>query len=166
MEKQIRPMRADEVAGLLAMMRPVWHETYDEILPQEQIEYLLTHYFAPEAVAAFQAAGYHYFFMCRDEEPVGLLVYRHDSDAVYLDKLYVSPAARRQGFAHLAFAHLFEMGRDVTLNVNRENKRAIAVYRHEGFIVEREEEIPLSDGMVNYDYRMRRPAGKQAPSSL
>ena len=47
------------------------------------------------------------------------------------------------------------MGRDITLNVNQGNARALACYKKHGFIIESEERIELGGGMVNIDYNMR-----------
>jgi ribosomal protein S18 acetylase RimI-like enzyme len=48
-----------------------------------------------------------------------------------------------------------KLGRDVTLNVNQGNARAVACYRKNGFIIDEEEIIELGDGMINRDYKMR-----------
>ena len=48
----------EDFDGLYAFMRPLWLDTYADVLPIPQIEVLLDKYFSPEAITAFRAQGY------------------------------------------------------------------------------------------------------------
>ena len=133
-------------------MQPIWLETYESVLPKEQIEFLLEKYFSKSALQAFVKNGYRYFKI----DEVGVLVYVEREKEVYLDKLYLLPSARGKGYAEFVFAQLLNLEKDILLNVNRANARAVGCYLKNGFEIEKKEEILLGNGMINYDYVMRK----------
>ena len=134
-------------------MSPIWYKTYS-FLPNEQVELLLEKYFSDERLAYYKEAGYTYLKLT-DGELVGVVVFCVSDGDTYLDKLYLAESARGRGYPEYVFAELLKLGRDITLNVNQSNERAVACYKKNGFTVEREEIIPLGEGMVNRDYKMR-----------
>lgn len=140
--------------NLYDFMTPLWHDTYGKILPREQIELLLDKYFSPEGIAHFRELGYQYYKL-DDGKTVGVVVIAEKNGSTYLDKLYLLPESRGKGYAAFVFGALLDMGRDITLNVNQGNARALACYKKNGFIIESEERIELGGGMVNIDYNMR-----------
>ena len=140
--------------GLYAFMRPLWHETYGEILPAKQIDFLLDKYFSKNALNAYRMQGYEYFHV----ENVGVLVIQERENEVYLDKLYLLPAARGKGYPKKVFAELLKRGKDILLNVNQGNERAVKCYQKNGFIIDEVIDIDLGGGMVNKDYIMRKKA--------
>ena len=143
-----------DFTSIYDFMYPLWHETYGKILPKEQIDFLVNKYFSPEGVANFRGLGYQYYKL-EAEKTVGMVVTVEKNDSIYLDKLYLIPESRGMGYATFVFSSLLDMGKDITLNVNQKNERAIACYKKNGFIIESEERIPLGNGMINIDYNMR-----------
>ncbi len=137
-------------------MRPLWLDTYGEILPLEQIEFLLEKYFSKDGLAHYRALGYRYQKI-GDE---GVLVTVEKEDEIYIDKLYLLPSARGKNIPKEVFDKLQNSGKDLTLNVNRANERAVKCYLKNGFQIERETEILLDNGMINCDYEMRLKAKK------
>ena len=93
----LRPLQEDEFGEVAPFVKPLWQETYGSLLPQRQVDYLFDYYFSPERIAAFRAQGYEYFFLTDGEERLGLVVLVERPDEVYLDKLYLTPAARGKG---------------------------------------------------------------------
>lgn len=136
---------------LYDFMRPLWLDTYGEILPTAQIEFLLDKYFSKAGLQHFRALGYRY----RKIGDVGVLVTVEKNEEIYLDKLYLLPIARGHGYAKSVFDELKKEGKDITLNVNQANERAVKCYLKNGFVIERKTDIPLGNGMVNCDYEMR-----------
>ena len=160
-EKRGFDMRLEEFTeqdfkALYDWMCPLWEKTYGEIISRQQIVFLLEQYFSPRGIAHYRQEGYRYFRV-EDGGTKGVVVFVDRGDETYLDKLYLLPEERGKGYAAFVFDELKKRGKDVTLNVNRSNARAVACYLKNGFQIEREEEIVLSDGMVNLDYRMRLP---------
>ena len=114
-------------------------------------EFLLHKYFSPEGLAHFRAQGYRY----QKIADAGVLVTVERGEDVYVDKLYLLPSHRGHGYAKAVFEQLKTLGKDITLNVNQANERAVKCYLKNGFVVERQVEILLDNGMVNCDYEMR-----------
>ena len=137
--------------NLYDFMRPIWLETYGSFLPVEQIEFLLQKYFSTDGLAYFRAQGYRYQKIAN----IGVLVTVDRGEEIYLDKLYLPPSHRGHGYAESVFEELKKAGKDITLNVNQANERAVKCYLKNGFIIERTTDILLENGMVNRDYEMR-----------
>lgn len=140
---------------LYDFMRPIWLETY-AFLPKAQIELLLEKYFSASALERFQNQGYQY----RKIDGEGVLVYLEKADEIYIDKLYLPPSQRGKDLPKQVFNVLLQKGKDLTLNVNQNNVRAVNCYRKNGFIVDQEIIIDLGNGMQNCDYVMRKKANK------
>ena len=61
-----------------------------------------------------------------------------------------------EGYAAFAISQLMNLKKDVVLNVNQQNARAIACYQKNGFTVDQTVDIDLGGGMVNHDYILRK----------
>lgn len=141
----------EDFEGLYDFMRPLWLDTYGSILPVEQIEFLLKKYFSPEGLAHFRSKGYRY----QKIGEAGVLVTVEKPDSIYVDKLYLLPSQRGHGYAKAVFDELKTQEKDITLNVNQANERAVKCYLKNGFVIERKTDVLLENGMVNCDYEMR-----------
>ena len=143
----------EDYESLESFMRPIWHDTYS-FLPKAQVEFLLKKYFSSAGISHFKNLGYKYLKIT-DTDKVGVVVYCERDGVTYLDKLYLLPDSRGHGYPEFVFCELLKLGRDIVLNVNRSNERAVACYKKNGFVIEKEEAIDLSGGMINRDYVMR-----------
>ena len=135
-------------------MYPLWHDTYGGIIPKAQIDLLLDKYFSAEGIEHYRSAGYEYFKL-DDNGKVGVVVICEKNGTTYLDKLYLSHESRGKGYPTFVFGELLKLGRDITLNVNQGNERALKCYFKNGFTIDSEETIDLGNGMVNKDYNLR-----------
>ena len=152
---QLIPFEESDYLSLYEFMRPLWLETYGGFLPKEQILFLLEKYFTPEHLCEFRKKGYEYYKV----DDVGVLVIVDRGADTYLDKLYLIPTARGKGYPKFVFDELLKRGKDVVLNVNQSNARALACYQKNGFTVDERIDIDLGGGMVNQDYVMRKKHG-------
>lgn len=149
---KLLPFDENDFQSLYDFMRPLWLETYGAFLPEAQIQLLLDKYFSADNLQILQKQGYRYFRL----DEAGVLVYLERENEVFLDKLYLLPQARGKGYAAFAIAELMKLKKDVVLNVNQQNTRAIACYLKNGFQVEKTVDIDLGGGMVNRDYILRK----------
>ena len=78
-----------------------------------------------------------------------------------MDKLYLLPNARGKGYPAFVFEQLARFGKDITLNVNQANIRAVRCYKKNGFIINEKVAVQLGHGMVNYDFIMRKTFPKK-----
>lgn len=149
---QLTAFTKEDFDGLYAFMHPLWHDTYKDILPKPQIDFLLDKYFSQKALEKYKKEGYRYYKI----DDVGVLVFVERDDHVFMDKLYLLPNARGKGYAAFALNFLTTFGKDVQLNVNQANTRAFRCYQKNGFEILEKQEILLGNGMVNYDFAMIR----------
>ena len=149
---KLTPFTELDFDNLYAFMRPVWLETYGNILPKDQLEYLIEKYFSKDGVQTYRNLGYEY----RKIDDVGVLVYVDRGDYTYMDKLDLAPSGRGKGYPKLVFDYLLSLGKDVVLNANQKNERAVKCYLKNGFVIEKEELVDLGNGMFNPDYVMRK----------
>ena len=150
----VKPFTEKDYSSLYDFMKPLWLETYGEILPQKQILLLLDKYFSPNAITQFREKGYEY----KRLGDGGVLIFVERENEVFMDKLYLQPHLRGKGYATLAFSEMEKRGKDIVLAVNRKNLRALSAYKKNGFVIEKEGEVDLGNGMINYDYIMRKKA--------
>ena len=136
---------------LYDFMKPLWLDTY-AFLPKAQVLFLLDKYFSLPRLKHYQEEGYRYYKI----DDVGVLVFVEKEEYIYIDKLYLLPAARGQGYPEFVFQALSAYKKDILLNVNQNNARAVACYLKNGFVIDEKQEIVLGDGMINYDYVLRK----------
>lgn len=151
---QLTPFTKRDFETLYNFMQPIWEETYGDILSKEQIFFLLDKYFSPDGLRHYRALGYQYYKI----DKIGVLVTVEKNDSIYIDKLYLPPKAREKQYPTFVFNELLKHGKDLTLNVNQNNARAVRCYLKNGFCIEETIEIPLGNGMTNCDYVMRKKA--------
>ena len=142
----------EDFKRLYDFMQPLWEEVYTGILLPQQIKFLLDQYFSPEGIRHYRNLGYQY----RKIDDVGVLVFVEKENYVYIDKLYLLPSARGKKYPSFVFNELLRYGKDLMLNVNQQNARAVKCYLKNGFVIERTEDIYLGDGMINCDYIMKK----------
>ena len=138
--------------NLYDFMKPIWLETYGPILPEEQILFLLEKYFSKEGLQKYRALGYQY----RKINDDGVVVFVVRDMEVYMDKLYLLPSARGKRYPAFVFSELAKYGKDILLNANSHNTRAVNCYLKNGFSIEKSEDIDLGNGMINRDFVMRK----------
>ena len=138
-------------------MYPLWQDTYKGIVSKEHIDFMLKENFEEKAIERLRNNGYMYYKLVENEKMVGVVVFFITNEETHLDKLYLLPEARGKGYPALVFKNLLTYGKDVTLNVNRNNKRAFKCYTKNGFKIDKIMDIKLSNGMINQDYIMRLP---------
>ena len=149
---EIRAFTPQDFAEIYQFMYPLWHETYGEILPKEQIDFLLNKFFSEKGLKEYRAMGYEYFKLGED----GVLVFVERENETYMDKLYLRPSARGKGYPTQAFAFMAKRGKDLMLSANQANARAIRCYQKNGFVIEKAIDVELGNGMVNHDYILKK----------
>ena len=152
----LQDFQENDFNTLYDFMRPLWLETYGSILPAQQIEFLLEKYFSPANIPSFRSQGYQY----KRIENFGVLVFIERETELYIDKLYLLPSARGTGIAAQVFTELLKLGKDLVLNVNQGNERAVRCYLKNGFEIEQKIDNDLGKGMTNCDYVMRKKVNR------
>lgn len=157
----------DDLRIISSMGFSIWNEAYSGIISPDQIFYMLKKYQSFEAIKE-QIDEYRYTYLMLREggTPVGYCGFAPDDKGLFLSKLYILDGFRRKGYSAKVFDHLDEVAKEkgldrIYLTVNRDNSHAIDVYRHEGFEIAGEQDVPIGEGFVMNDYIMERPVRKQ-----
>lgn len=142
----------------------IWPDTYKTILSLEQIDYMMNLFYGTEALRQQMEELQHQFLLVCDQKiPIGFASYSsHEEEGVYkLHKIYVLPRYQGKGVGKIIIEHVINEvrtrgGTMLELNVNRHNK-ARFFYERLGFIICKEEDIPIGEGYYMNDYVMRKP---------
>ncbi len=137
----------------------IWRQHFHGIISDGQIEYMLDK-FQSFAAMCRQVAdeNYEYYGIFKGAEQIGYYaVCEKPDNTFFLSKLYIVREQRGNGYASEAFRNIIESGRErgctmVWLTVNKHNDSSIAVYRHWGMEVIREEVTDIGSGYVMDDY--------------
>lgn len=155
--KLVQAKTPSDFKKIQAMAKDIWPEVYKDVIPPEQIAFLLEKYFSFKGLDKYRKDGYKYFFVDDGKEYAGFMAFKEYKDFIYLDKLYILKEKRHQHLGGLCFDYLSSTYRkDIRLNVNQNNKNAVQAYLASGFEVLEKQTIPLPGGMVNCDYVMVR----------
>lgn len=157
-----------QIDTLCALAEKIWHMTYDPLLPEGQVEYMLDKFQSDHAVKEQMARqGYRYYLMMCDGMAAGFVGFspRYEGrDEMFLSKVYLLPGYRGRGAVKAAFALVEEQARQeglpaIRLTVNKGNTHAVEVYQHYGFVVADKVQSDIGGGYVMDDFIMVKTLG-------
>ena len=158
----IRAATEADIPLLRDLAQRIWRECYPGIITPEQIEFMLGWMYSAEEIRRQIAAGLPWEIAEHDGAPIGYLSYQLDPDGrVKISKLYLLPEQQRQGHGQRLLDHISDQvrtlgAREVWLQVNKRNERAIGAYLKAGFRIEKEAVFEIGGGFVMDDYVMVR----------
>src|SRR5581483_5938434 len=122
----VRPMRAEDRAPALDLWVAAWQDAYPAIDFAGRRDWM------DERFEELTGRGAHALVAARESEIVGFVII--DPSSGYLDQLAVAIAYQRRGIAGKLLAEARRLSpRQIELEVNEDNDRAIAFYRKHGF---------------------------------
>lgn len=138
----LRGARTDDAPALSALMRTMWHDTYDRILGCEKVEETTRRWHAPDRLRReIEPGGDALVLVAEDDQGrlIGTAMARMDAGeegVLILHRLYVLPGRQRMGlgtqFLDAVLAAFPGAGR-VRLEAAVENGKAIDFYGKHGF---------------------------------
>ena len=152
-----------QIDTLCAIAKTVWHETYDDLLPPGQPDYMIEKFQSDHAVKEQMAReNYRYVLAKLGEAYVGFVGYApryQGQEEMYLSKAYILPQGRGQGVVGALFRLVEEETKKeglsrVRLTVNKGNAHAKAVYEHYGYRTVEAVQSDIGGGYVMDDYVM------------
>jgi ribosomal protein S18 acetylase RimI-like enzyme len=156
----LRPATAADIPLIRTLAHRIWRESYLGIISGEQIEFMLGWMYSAEQLASEFAACVPWELVEENGEPIGFLSYKLEDDSrVKLNKLYLLPEHQHRGHSRTLLAHVCERARalgarEVRLQVNKRNARAIAAYVKAGFQIASEAVADIGHGFVMDDFFM------------
>ena len=160
----IKTATINDIPLILELTKKIWPATYILIIGKEQVEYMLSRFYAPEVLEEQMTKGGHHFILCYcGELPVAFAAYSFlQPESVKLHKIYLLPEQQGKGIGKYIIEQIAlrisEGGAtSLVLNVNRYNTPAIVFYEKNGFRLFREEDIDIGNGYFMNDYVLIRP---------
>jgi ribosomal protein S18 acetylase RimI-like enzyme len=146
------------IPAIQQIAKLTWPVTYNNILPEGQLDYMLQRLFNDAALKQQIENGYQYLLALAYSIPVGFASYsKKDDPSTYkLNRLYIHPDQQGKGIGKLLLDHIIQdillnNATHLEVNVNRHNK-ALLFYQKNGFEIIKEEDIDIGNGYFMNDY--------------
>jgi ribosomal protein S18 acetylase RimI-like enzyme len=156
-----------DIPLLQSLARTIWRAHFSGIISTAQIEYMLDRMYATETIENEMQAGTCWELIRQGTEAVGFLSYSYDETATRLKlrKLYVQVDRHGQGLGRASLGHVMQVAailgaREVSLYVNKRNRKAIRAYERAGFTIAESVTNEFGAGFVMDDYRMTAPCAR------
>jgi GNAT superfamily N-acetyltransferase len=137
----------------------IWPQTYEEILSQDQIDYMLGMMYSTESLADQMKKGIDFILTKDDETYDAFAAYEQMNPTVYkLHKIYALPNQQGKGIGKFIINYIIDEIKPkgataLQLDVNRQNK-ARGFYEKLGFKVIAEKDTDIGNGYLMTDYVM------------
>lgn len=141
-----------------------WPSTYVNIVPQEQISYMLEKFYNNSILEENYTEKNHLFLMAfQDQKAVGFASFEHfylEKSITRVHKIYILPEVQGLGIGKKLIQEIETLSLSkacniLNLNVNKFNN-AIYFYKKNGFEVIKEEQIQLEFGYIMDDFVMQK----------
>lgn len=158
---QITTATSHDVPLIQELTNLIWPGTYQSILTQAQIDYMIAEMYSTAALNKQLENGITFLLLWDGDQAIGFAGFGAESAGVYkLHKLYLHPAYQGKGagkfLLHTVISHVTVAGGQVLeLNVNRYNK-ARYFYEKIGFEICEEKDINIGNGYWMNDFVMRK----------
>jgi diamine N-acetyltransferase len=161
---QILPAADADLPAISTLAGEIWRECYVGVISAEQIEYMLRWMYNVSTMIREKREGVRYDKVLVAGALAGFAAWGpapSDPAVCKLHKLYVLASVRGRGVGSHALRHVMTGAAKagfskLVLNVNKNNTRAIAAYKRNGFLVLREVCDPIGGGFVMDDFVMGR----------
>jgi ribosomal protein S18 acetylase RimI-like enzyme len=158
----IRPVKSEDVAAIIRLARVIWQDAYPGIISQAQIDFMLDQrYNAARLLEELATPSICWNQIDVDATLAGFAstLLTDTAGEMKLDKLYIDPARQRLGLGCQLMAHIVDRAltlgcHTLILAVNKQNARAIAAYRKNGFEVRDAVRVDIGNGFVMDDFIM------------
>lgn len=152
-----------DIEAVSQLAEKVWRSHYMPIIGAAQVEYMLANFQSPLAISKQLAAGYHYYLLLNNQQPLAYFAWMTASDgnSLQLSKLYVDKSYQHQGIGSriidlcVDYCQSNNLQR-LWLTVNRHNHSAISFYQRNGFENVAALVQDIGAGFVMDDFRMEK----------
>ena len=152
-----------DIDTIREVMFQIWPQTYAPIISDEQIAYMVSWMYSPEALQQQMKDGHHFWIILKDGIPCGYGSFsRTDNWHTYkIHKLYVLKNEQHGGLGTALLNKFMQIiksdhGKFVQLQVNRKNSVAISFYKKHGFVLIKEVDFDIGNGYLMNDYILQK----------
>ncbi len=157
---EVREVSEEDLWQVRDLAYQIFPVTYQDIVEQKQIDYMMDLIYSPEALVAQWDSGQNFLIVYSEEKPVGFASYTrlNEEGDFKLNKIYLDNRLQGKGLGRWLLNDVIsrvksEGGRALQLNVNRHNK-ARSFYEKMGFSLLKEDLIDIGGGYFMDDYVM------------
>ncbi len=159
---QLRQIAKEELSKVQSIAHQTWPSTFANILSEEQIAYMLNWMYDLPLLES-QAEKGHIFLIAEKQGTAigfaGFELFYKESTKAKLHKLYLLPSSHGKGNGKALLQEVAKRAQaagqqSLTLNVNKDNQKAIDFYRSQGFVEIYKEVIDIGNGYVMDDVVM------------
>lgn len=165
LETRIRRIAADELPMVQKLGHRIWEQCYPGIISEQQIDYMLSIWYQPAAMAReMEARGVWYALIeVADHGSVGYVSFEQypGTDLCFINKLYLLAEMNGRGLGALTLewtaSRAREMGcKRLQLRVNKANAPAIRAYLRAGFVFLEDVCSDIGSGFFMDDFLMEK----------
>src|SRR5690606_35624813 len=109
------PVTSDsQIASVAELAHEIWYEYYPPLIGRAQVDYMVSKFQSPAALAQQLADGYEYFLVEREGRLIGYfaVLVKGEEQSLFLSKLYVLQRERRSGTGRRAMEFIEQLARD------------------------------------------------------
>lgn len=158
MNLQLVAASEENISSIQTMADEIWRDHYPEIIGMEQVEYMLGRFYSREGMLQQMRDGQQFYRVMLDGQPKGFLAIEARGEGNYfLNKLYIDTREQGRGLGQAIWQNvllLLSDLREMRLQVNRQNYKAINFYFKVGFVIERVADFDIGDGYFMNDFVM------------
>ncbi|MGZ8538749.1 MAG: GNAT family N-acetyltransferase [Flavisolibacter sp.] len=157
----IRHANETDVTLIRNLAVQIWPSTYERILTQPQIRYMMNLMYSENALRKQILTDYQYIVVYNSGVPIGFASYREEENSVFkLHRIYLKQKQQGRGSGRFVIDQIISDikprgAKILRLNVNRYNQ-AKGFYEKLGFVVVGEEDVDIGGGFFMEDYVMER----------
>jgi len=148
----------ENISSIQALAQVIWNDHYPEIIGQEQVDYMLNRFYSRGAMVEQMRGGQQFYQVFLNGLAVGFAaVEKRGEGSYFLNKLYIGTGVQRGGIGRGVWGLLLDLLpdlREMRLQVNRQNYKAINFYFRVGFVIERVADFDIGDGYFMNDFVM------------
>ena len=157
---QIRKATVLDIALIRALTFAIWPQTYSNIIPQEQIDYMLDMMYNPASLQKqIEEEGCTFIIVYDDTEPVAFASYNETEPQLWkLNKIYILQSQQGKGTGKFIINYIVDEikakhAKALQLQVNRQNN-AKHFYEKLGFKIIKTADFDIGNGYFMNDYIM------------
>jgi ribosomal protein S18 acetylase RimI-like enzyme len=163
---EIIPATTDNIPDIQKISAVAWPHTFKDILSEKQIAYMMHWMYSDESLREQMEKQHHRYVLAKEgEEFAAYLSYEpncENTGKTKIHKIYILPSHQRKGIGKRLFDFVLSQAHEngekaVYLNVNKNNRNAIAFYQRMGFYRAGEEVNDIGNGFVMDDYVYEKP---------
>ena len=160
----IKPAKLSNVPVINKLAHSIWPDAYKNILPADQVNYMLELIYSPSSLKKqIKDLQHKFIIVYYDKTPVGFASYslKVNSNTIYkLHKIYILQTQQGKGLGKFVIDKIITDIKPIRtkylqLNVNR-NNTALNFYKKNGFKIIAEEDIDIDNGFFMNDYVMQK----------